>query len=211
MKTIKAFLKPISIFLSLLIFLISCQQYTLNENENNNNKFDYDTYYSLKNEINKGNTFFMNRLMISEVPIEFLELSGLDEKDFMEQYNSYELSEFENILASNFINSIIEENFDIAIDKFEEEVINANLTNEEFNKYNSFAIGLKMLNDEDSSLFLSVEVEQNGGSCLLAIFLHGLATLNLIQCSPQASSPWLCFRAFLAWVLSIVAINEACD
>ncbi len=87
----------------------------------------------------------------------------------------------------NFVKNSKSVGFQKAMESFEEDVINQNLTYEDFNNYNIGANTLKIINDQNPSFF---EIDNN--------------------LAKNDDNKWLCVLSYILWVVSLILTLAAC-
>lgn len=98
-----------------------------------------------------GNKFKMN---ISLNELDELYIDNIDNSEYdKEYYSNLYLNETDKHLLELFKKDLIEEGFSVAIENFQEEVLNHNLSEDEFYKYNTFVNIAMLLEEQDSHLY----------------------------------------------------------
>lgn len=193
--------KPsLSIILASLVLFVSCSQYEIR-----NRAFDYAVFETYKNspvfdkiyERVKADSFKLRADSDLELKKEILnivnsevgtELNFSDEIFELLDYNSEEvlgiahnkgwISENDKTLINTFIFDYENNGFNIAIENFEDNVLDINLSEEEFLQKQSFANIVKLINSE----------------------------INLNDRSSFSVNDWDCFFAIIAWLICIVGL-----
>ena len=141
-------------------------------------------------------------------------LSELESSKSKESYLSY-LTEYDKELYSIFANDFRKNNFDYAMQAFEENVLSINnLSTEEFKKYNDFANFFRLIENKNglnANPQDRYEIDEGVVACMIAIGLHMLATMGLSVCQPATVTTWPCVRATLAWAGSLYSVAQACN
>ena len=201
--------KYLSFLLGITVLFYSCEIYDSTVPK----KFSFEHYQNFKKnnlefiEISKTNSILNMGKSISN-PDLIVENLNLFLDEINQHYNTsiaipnnlligiynnrsdYEVKEFlkeENLMNENEI--VTYENFveKSKSDGFEQDVTNQNLTYQDFNDYNSGANTLKIINDQNPSLF---EIDNN--------------------LAKNASGKWLCVLSYILWVVSLVLTLAAC-
>lgn len=111
-------------------------------------------------------------------------------------------------LTEDFMFDIQNYDFDTAITNLENSSLSLNLSEEDFEKINTFAINLKSLNYENPSLFdiSTNEYSRGGWRCALAIVALASATAGLGSCVTVAA----CALAVALHINAIYAVSDHC-
>lgn len=202
MNILKLLRNP-KLIISSAIFMLffSCSQYEIR-----NRSFDYALYESYKNSpvfekiINKvtSSKFQLKSKSTIELKKEVLrvvneevgsDLEFTDEMYELIDYNGEEvlniahskgwISTEDKILINSFNDDYNQQNFNVAIENFEKTTLSMNLSDEEFQKKNSFVNVMKL-----------VEAETTNSSKQLL----------------SKSGSWDCFFAIVGWLISIVGL-----
>ncbi len=211
---------------SLLVLIVSCTQYDIN---NVSRSFDYSIYDDYKNDSSKiklNNNFgdLLYRTSIGDqnyailqdinkeyetnivLPDDFLDLH-LDMSSQEIQTKSLQLSyvtQQDLTLVNAFYENIENDGFNSAIEDFEDDVIALNLSNQEFERYNIFANSLKILNDQ---LNFDEYVSRGWVACLASIVSLSIAAFNLWTCL----TPKRCILSFVAYVIAALNVAINCN
>lgn len=108
-------------------------------------------------------------------------------KTFLKQENL--MTEGEINLYEDFVINSKTLGFNTAMDSFEKEIIDNDLSISEFEKYNNMANTLQIMNDQDSEMF---EIDNQNYSL------------------KSNSNVWWCLLSYVLWVFSLVAWFAAC-
>ena len=108
-------------------------------------------------------------------------------KTFLKQENL--MTENEINLYEDFVINSKTQGFNTAMDSFENEIIDNNLSISEFEKYNNMANTLQIMNDQDPEMF---EIDNQNYSL------------------KSNSNIWWCLLSYVLWVFSLVAWFAAC-
>ncbi len=230
MKLLKFFRKPyFSIFMAFTFLLFSCSRYD-NDLNTENQKFDYTIYKSfnntnfnkyfagnlnlkasttqtLTNSINLINNDFQTNLQINPLDNQLIlnkENNSSDIKSFEIIQNS--LTSEQRTLINNFENNIINNDFQYAINSLENEILSMNVSNEEFQKYNSFVNVLLLVDDFEDGYFDQQYTTNGLSPCAKAIIANALATIGLAACGTGI----FCAVAIAAKILALDAVLENC-
>lgn len=184
-----------TIIFSILLLYVSCNQYE----SDNIQKFDEKSYKLAKNQLN-GYTLIDNKVSGNYMNHEIMEYLQQQNNVNIEFSNKiYELNnkttdeKIELILKTGVFNQVDLEliqslenrlkmnNFDNAISKFEETIINRNFSKEKFETYNTLVNVLKLINSMDASLFQIKEYSAKNLNfdCVLATIAFGAACVAL--------------------------------
>lgn len=112
-------------------------------------------------------------------------------------------------LANIFLEQLQKSDFDIALSAFENKVLNLELTDDEFTRYNNSANILKIINKTDSSLFDAQYQNSSRGTfwCFVAIIYLSIAITGLILCATII----LCIGAIANLVVALHSVEGDCD
>ena len=218
MKILNKFRKPsLSIFLASLVLFVSCEQHRLlNESTH---EFDYSMFEEYKNNeqiqnlinkiqnnnINKTSNVDILNLINGELdyelnlPSEFLELSLNDDPDYIYEValQNQWLSESDIELSQKFANDIVSMGFENAISNYENDILALDLTEEEFNKHNTFLNLVKGVEYNNDEFFKNFNESRGPWRCLISAitFLYSYYSLGscvlIIPCA-------LAFTGFIA-------------
>jgi len=212
----KFFRKPyFTLFLVSLILLVSCNQY----DTDNPQRFDDTDLKLVKNQLenftlisNKISDIDMNHQIMNylqnqnNVNIEFSNvLYELNDKTTDEKIEitlqTGVLSQEGLALILNLENSFENDNFDIVVSNFEENILSLNLSNEKFESYNNFVMALKLTNSLDPTLFQSNDDTARGGiDCVIATvaFVIAVAALATIEVGSFGTATILVVAGYIA-------------
>lgn len=113
-------------------------------------------------------------------------------------------------LNNAFLADLTNNNFDIALSNFENNVLELNLSNQEFEKQNLFVNIVKSFNDIDSKLFktqTSNNYQARGGwACAGAIFALAATTAGLSSCATIVA----CAGAILLHLVALDSVARKC-
>lgn len=103
-------------------------------------------------------------------------------------------------------------NFIIALEKFKNNVLNLDLKEEDFYKYNSFVNVVMLMEKNDKNIFISYNQNTlRNGPCAEAIASYTLATIGLSACwMTGPGAPLFCGAAIAAKVLAYRAMLRDC-
>ena len=194
-----------AIYASLFMLFFSCSQYEIRNNafdyaffnEQKNNKV-FDKIYEKVKAINferrtNSNLEFKKEILeivnsevgtdinLSDEILELSDYSGNEVLDIAQ--NKGWISETDKSLLISFNNDFESENFDTAIENYENSVLSMNLSEEEFVKKNNFANIIKLVNSEINN--------------------PNESTVNREMLSSRS---WGCFFAIIGWIVAIVGL-----
>ena len=116
------------------------------------------------------------------------------------------LNQNEKNLIDNFDNNVKISGFDVALNQLQNEILNLNLSSEEFQKYNAFVNILLLIDNYNPDLFVQNSAQARMSPCAKAIAANALATIGLAACG----TGFLCAVAIAAKVLAMDAVMENC-
>lgn len=220
MNILKYFRNPKFVILSALGFLIfSCSQYELNkpkefsfEDFNNfiesgiefsNVSIDNFSNQSFRNDSNTDIVIQLNQVQdaINEYYGTNIDLSDerltyiyserdIDNiKSYLQNENLMVSSDF--YLYDDFVDNSKTIGFEQAMNSYETEILNRNLSESEFNNYNLIANTLRVVENQNPELF---QVDSNSSS----------------EFSRVADGRWRCVLEYVFWVVSVVVTVAAC-
>lgn len=211
---------------SLLILIVSCTQYDIN---NVSRSFDYSIYDDYKNDSSKiklnnnfGDLLYrtsigdQNYAILQDINKEY-ETNIVLPDDFLDLHLDMSSQEIQNkclqlgyvtqqdlTLVNAFYENLENDGFNSAIDDFEDDVIALNLSNQEFERYNVFANSLKILNNE---INFDEYVSRGWLACLTSVVSLGIAAFNLWTCL----TPTRCILSFVAYVIAALNVAINCN
>jgi len=226
MSILKKLRKPHFVILWITTFVAtSCSLEETNLNRQNKS-FDYSTFLRFKETslnvqfpdsiseiksindrsiaiINKINSDFRTEIIISQ---KVLDLGGYSFYEMQTKGINTGIFSSVDIELLNSLNTDIQiSGFDTAILNLEKNVLDLDLPQHEFQKYNSYANILKLIHNSNPQSLTSYQQFQRGG-CLGAILAHAFATISLSSCSTGV----LCPVAVAAWIVSYYNMIDAC-
>ncbi len=205
MNILKIFRKPyLALLLAGLVLFFSCEQYELNKPRS----FNYALYKAFKErnielinidfknsdndkslQFGQGLLATLNNEYGSNLAIPDHILTALFTKTDIKDIKSFVVNE--GLLSNqdvedlrSFADKTETDNFQIAIDEFEQDIISRNLSDVEFEKFNKIASSLKITNEENSEIFDNNQF--------------------------QARGPWSCLLAYLIWVAALIGFVAGC-
>lgn len=121
------------------------------------------------------------------------------------------LDDVDIALLEKFDHDLEYSNFENAINNFQSNVVNLNLSKGEFNRYNLFVNILLLLENADENVFASKNNLRAKGPCEEAITAYSLATIGLAACAATGPiAPIVCGAAIAAKVLAFRAMARDC-
>lgn len=246
MNILNHFRKPyFSIFASILFLVFSCSQYDLTINRS----FSYDLYKAFKESniklidfklnltsarVNSSKSSYLqstidllqeiNNEYGSDLTIPSHILEAMVNITDVEDIKTFVLNEgllsFQDInTLESFVNTVETNDFQIAIETLEDEVISRNLSESEFQEFDDFASTLKIVNDEKPELFESTDgnfaktsnvKSQNAGiiACLVAYVVWIAAIVGFVT---GCATLVLCAFAVIGLVSATIAVVTKCS
>lgn len=218
--------------LAFLVLFVSCSD----ENFTDQQSFDYSVYQNNKstnidfttgnssksNVIDTRDSFiqvlglindeFGTNVYLNNLDEQFLSTSNQAKSNQTVNINSY-LNQTDINLIENFNEDIKQLSFNEALDNFENNVLQLNLNDSEFQKYNELANVLSLVensfpgmlaNDTESSNDFQLKSDSD---CAWAIAAYTLATISLSSCATGA----LCPVAIAAKIIAFRNMISACS
>ena len=169
---------------------------------------DIEKYEIINQLINDklGSDIFINKLDKSY-------LTNIVYKRNVESFSNEYLSQTDLDLVNSLKEDIGNLSFDDAINQFENNVIALNLSDSEFNKYNAYANVLKLLKEQEPSIFnnYNQRYSAKASPCGDAILSYSLATLGLAACGATGpAAPLFCGIAIANKIRTFKNMIEAC-
>ncbi|MFD0863717.1 hypothetical protein ACFQ1M_15995 [Sungkyunkwania multivorans] len=199
-----------SILLSviLLFFSCGCDDSVKEKREPNYNSSDERTAPSenvYPNDRKKNiQGFEMNAKLIKEL-LESTEMNS-EEVLAMSRKNG-SMNEKQLKVFQEFIASIEENGFDVAMSDLENYMAKARISEDEFERYKNFASAMKILNDKNPSLFDPDRNDKTDRRCRLAMISLTAALASSISCDTVVS----CGLAIVLGVNAQIAVKEYCE
>lgn len=231
MNILKIFRKSSFILISAIGFLVfSCTQYDLSSKRS----FSYALYKMFKEqnlklvEIDFNNqgriTFQEIKDLLEALNNEYGSNLSIPDNILDAMYNLTDYEDIksfilnENLLNENdFINlegfteSIGLDDFEVAIDEFEQEIISQSLSEEKFIEYDYLASSLKITYDEDPELFDNPnEVARGIGGCLIAYVVWLAALVGFVAGCGGPQAILFCVSAVIGLASATYAAATAC-
>ena len=222
-------LLKISFLLILTISFNSWSEESFND-EINSNKFDYSLFNSLKGikvDIdypesikNISSIIEKNRAITNHINSELgVNLNLTNESVEYAAYNTDEIieiglregffEEHDKSIILQLDNDLSSLDFENSIQNFETKVLTLNLSSSEFEKYNTWANILKLINQENPNALVS-NYQQKG--CLGAILAYSGATVAVgVACVPNPTTPIACPLAIALKSLAYFNMIDACN
>lgn len=211
-----------AVILSLLMLFVSCQQY---DSDRIQRSFDYTEYESFNgflvtdfSNLNSGKGSYEGILsVINEAygtniafPYEELTLTNksLEEIqiEFLEKgYLTQQSLELANVILEN----LQQNNFNMALTAFETAVLDLNLSDEEFIKYNTVANVFKITNKTDPNIFdftTTSRCGENSFWCVVAVVNLGVSIGLLAGCATIIA----CAPILANFVLAVRGVDQEC-
>lgn len=226
MNILKNLRKPnFAVFLSALILFVSCNQYDIN-NETNERKFDYSAYNSfdgqfLVKNFNKKSSLqeilkSINKAYQTNIKLpNDIEFNAKSSENITSQLiNKGYLTQQSLNLTNLFMEKLQQTDFDTAISTFENEVLNLQISDEEFIKYNNTINVIKILNKSDKSLFdisnsgekVSIAAKGTSFWCTVMVVRLGASVAALGLCATVIA----CAGAIANLAFALRAVDSEC-
>jgi hypothetical protein len=213
------------VFSALLILLVSCSQYEpLRQAQRNFDYQLYEAYKSYPNSQINTNVLMNNKSSISKIsqelldavnleygtniilPLDVLELTDKTKEEIrMVSLEKGYIDEQDIIVYDGFINNLEKYDFETSLASFENDILNLNVSDESFEKYNAFANFAKVINDSNPEIFSGTSEQARGfWACFGAVVGLIAAIAGLYSCLTIVLC-WLAYAGYLAAAAGIAA------
>lgn len=214
----------------MLIFIVSCTQY---EHDTAKSGFEYSIYTDIKDQSISFDLAFLTDfkekkrteevdyeallLTVNEeyntnvtLPEDLFETISMSEDDIQSIYLEHGFMDSKQIeVLDKLVIDIGNDGFDIALVKFEDNVLNLGVTQDQFDTYNVFANSIKTMNEVNPEIFVS-NMQRTSKmdlfKCLAAIAGLGIAVFRLNTCLTFTR----CVVAYIGFLLAVYAMS-ACN
>lgn len=114
------------------------------------------------------------------------------------------IDEQDIIVYNGFTNNLKQYDFETSLSLFENDILNMNVSDESFEKYNAFANFVKVINDSNPKIFSGTSEQTRGWACFGAIVGLIAAIAGLYSCLTIILC-WVAYAGYLAAVAGMAA------